>query len=544
MTRVKAAERTVLVGRGGVGLRLTGAVAMTAARAMALPPARSQDAAAGRGTSFSRHVAPILATKCGACHVAGNKGNFAMPSHAALLASGFVQRGNPSGSRLLEVILTGDMPRGGGKVTADEVAVITKWIAAGAPFDGPDQTVSIDVLARGAAPAAPPSAPVKAAVVRPGEVAFSTDVAPIFITHCVTCHDDRDPEANLRMTSLDALLAGGRSKSPVVIGKGAESLLVKKLRGRGIDGQRMPLNKNPLADDVITLIERWIDEGARIDVLTGKSPLDAVAAAGRARRLSGKELAAIRFAAAEKVWQRAIPDEQPLVASREQVCLIGNLAAERMEAVDVEAASLLDRVAGELGAEDGQLLKGGVVVFAFAKPYDYSAFWQEVVGVERPRGMLGHAGVSGDVAYGAVAIGAGRVDEPETRRLLAEQSAAAALAGRELPPWFVRGAGRAVAIRIVPKAPLAQEWKKEIPMAVGRVGLPKDYFSDQSDPVAAAVVGGAFVGAIATGSRLRQVVASVENGASFDDAFTQVFKMPPTQAFDAWATKAARSRGR
>lgn len=531
MKRVAVGRLSTAVVGGGGGLHWT-CVAVVVLAALS---------ARGQTTSFVRQVAPILSAKCGGCHVAGTKGNFRMPSHAALLASGYVQRGNPSGSRLLEVILTGDMPRGGGKLSADEVGVLTKWIAAGAPFDGPDPTASIDMLARGAAPPVPAPGPAKSVAVRDGEVAFSTDIAPIFITHCTTCHDDRDPEANLRMTSLDALFAGGRSKSPVVIGKGADSLLVKKLRGRGIDGQRMPLNKNPLADDVIALIERWIDEGARLDVLTGNSPLDAVAAAGRARRLSGKELAAIRFAAGEKVWRRAIPDEQPRVVRRDHVCLIGNLPAERLDELAGAVDGLLGRVEKELAAEDGQLLKGGLVLFTFGKQYDYSAFWQEVVGVERPRGMLGHAGVSGDVAYGALAIA---TDEADTRLLLAEQIAAAALAGRELPAWFVRGAGRAVAGRIVPKAPLALEWKKEVPAALDRVGGAKGYFTGQADLVTAAMVGGGFVGTIATGARLRQLVELVDRGTSFDDAFAKVFKTQPSEAFDAWAAKATRGRGR
>jgi hypothetical protein len=276
-------------------------------------------------------------------------------------------------------------------------------------------------------------------------------------------------------------------------------------------------------------------------VLTGKSPLDAVAAAGRARRLSGKELVAIRFAAGEKVWRRAIPDEQPQVVRRDRLCLIGNLPAERLEMLAAEADDLVGRVQKELVGDDGELLKGGIVVYAFAKTYDYSAFWQEVVGVERPRGVVGHAGVSGDVAYGALAIAA---DDADTRLLLAEQIAAAALAGRELPGWFVRGAGRAVAGKIVPKAPLAQEWKKELPLAVERVGGPKGYFTGQADPLAAAVVGGGFVGTIATGARLRQVLDLVSGGGSFDEAFTKVFKMPPAEAFDAWAAKASRGRGR
>jgi hypothetical protein len=509
------------------------------------PPGQAQ--AAGRGTSFTRQVAPILSRKCGGCHIAGNKGNFQMPSHAALLASGFVQRGNPSASRLLEVILSGDMPRGGDRVGADVVAVLTKWIAAGAPFDGPDPTASIEALARAAAPPPPVPPPAKPVAVRAGEVAFSTDIAPILIAQCVTCHDDRDPDANLRMTTLDGLLAGGRSKSPVLVGKGAESLLVRKLRGRGIDGQRMPLNKNPLPDDAIALIERWIDEGARLDVLTGKTPLDAVASAGRSRRLSDRELATIRFAAGEKVWRRAIPDDQPRVVAREQLCLIGNLPEARMEAAAAEADGLVDRVRKELVAGDGPLLKGGVVVFTFDKPYDYSAFWQEVVGVERPRGVIGHAGVSGDVAYGALAVPARGADEADVRLLLAEQIAAAALAGRDLPAWFVTGAGRAVAVRISPKAPLAQEWKKDLAAAIERVGMAKNYFNGQSEPGAAAVVGGGFVGAIASGNRLRQFVELVDGGMPFDEAFAKIFKQQPFPAFEAWEAKAGsagRGRGR
>jgi hypothetical protein len=133
------------------------------------------------------------------------------------------------------------------------------------------------------------------------------------------------------------------------------------------------------------------------------------------------------------------------------------------------------------------------------------------------------------------------------RLLLAEQIAAAALAGRDLPAWFVTGAGRAVAVRISPKAPLAQEWKKDLAAAIERVGMAKNYFNGQSEPGAAAVVGGGFVGAIASGNRLRQFVELVDGGMPFDEAFAKIFKQQPFPAFEAWEAKAGsagRGRGR
>ncbi len=504
------------------------------------PPA----AAARQGISFSKQVAPILASKCGGCHIAGRKGGFQMASYAALVRSGMVQRGNGSGSRLMEVILSGDMPRGGGTVTPEEVGALMKWIDTGAAYDAGDPTTPIDALVAGGAspPPAPPPAggPVP---LEPGAVSFAVDVAPVLLAHCITCHDDRDPDGNLRMTTLESLLRGGRSKAAIVPRKGAESLLVRKLRGRGIEGQRMPLNKDPLPDDVIATIERWIDEGARLDLLTARTPLEAVAAAGRAKSLSDAELATIRFDAGRRLWQQAIPDEQPVVKPGAGCCVIGNMPPDRMAALAAAGEAVSDRVRKELVAT-GPLLKGGVVVFAFRQGYDYSALWQNVLGSERPKGLTGHAGVAGDVAYGAMLVPTDDESGEETRLRLAEQIVGVALAGREVPDWFARGAGRAVAAKVVPKAATVQQWRRELPAAVQRCGSAQDFLAGQGDPVDAALVAGGFVGAVATGSRLKLLVKEIDAGASFEEAFQAAFRAAPQQAFEAWAVKEARKAPR
>lgn len=92
-----------------------------------------------QGVSFSKQVAPLLTAKCGGCHISGRRGGFQFTSYEALMKTGMVQKGQAGSSRIVEVIETGDMPRGGGKVSKDELNTLTSWIDAGAPFDGPDQ---------------------------------------------------------------------------------------------------------------------------------------------------------------------------------------------------------------------------------------------------------------------------------------------------------------------------------------------------------------------------------------------------------------------
>jgi len=57
--------------------------------------------------------------------------------------------GKSNGSRLVEVIESGDMPRAGAKVTKPELAAISKWIDEGAKFDGSDPKALLTKLVPG-----------------------------------------------------------------------------------------------------------------------------------------------------------------------------------------------------------------------------------------------------------------------------------------------------------------------------------------------------------------------------------------------------------
>ena len=516
--------------------------AAKASRPGATPPAPGKDAIAA-GPSFTKEVAPLLVRSCGGCHVTGRRGDFQMASYDALMRSGMVQKGVGNASRLVEVILSGDMPRGGGKVPAAELATLVKWIDLGAAFDGADPAAPLASAPR--APAPPPP-PVKGAVpLEPGDVSFAFEVAPLLLQHCAGCHDADDPEGGLRMVSLESLVRGGQTGPAVAPGKSAESLLVKKMRGTGIDGQRMPLGKPPLPTEAIDLVATWIDQGIKLDLLTPKSPLADIAAAGRARSLSHEDLAEARFAAADGVWRRAIADDEPTVVRRDtRICVLGNLPSSRVEEIATAAERVEATLREELVAAGKPLVKGGVVLLAFAKPFDYSDFWVNVLGAERPKGLLGGPGVAGDVVYGALVVPEAGQSAAEFDFRVAEQLAAAALIGRGAPPWFALGAGRVTAAKVVPKSQAAKSWRSDANDRIAHIRSATELVSGRADPADTAAVAAAFFGASGGAAKLPALIEQLDRGEAFEAAFQKVFRGPPAAVVDAFLARESRKPNR
>src|SRR5215469_12934640 len=95
-------------------------------------------AAAEETITFEQHVRPILKVYCLDCHGGGEK----LKGQLDLRLRRFAVRGGKSGpaivpgdaakSRLLERLKAGEMPPGEKKVPVEQIAVIERWIAAGA----------------------------------------------------------------------------------------------------------------------------------------------------------------------------------------------------------------------------------------------------------------------------------------------------------------------------------------------------------------------------------------------------------------------------
>lgn len=98
---------------------------------------------------------------------------------------------------------------------------------------------------------------------------FMRDVAPILVRNCIACHNPRKPEGKYSMTSFAQLAKGGKVGEGITLEPGHpdESYLIELI---GPEGEpRMPYKQDPLSDDEIGLLSRWVEEGAKYD---GQSP--------------------------------------------------------------------------------------------------------------------------------------------------------------------------------------------------------------------------------------------------------------------------------
>ena len=231
---------------------------MTAGRWIAAGVLAGVGATAGAAAPDYAEVAPILQARCVLCH-SGDAAPLGLRLDSldgirAGSRNGPVARADdPAGSALMRRIRGESVPRmpmtGPPWLTDEETSRIERWIAAGMPAVGPVA----------AAATTPPSRP------GPGEPVTYAHVAPIFATRCAKCHTDNGlmgpPPEGYRLTSYESTLSAA-DRVRVLPGMPDASELLRRVRG--LSRPRMPFDGPPwLADDEITLIARWIADGAR-----------------------------------------------------------------------------------------------------------------------------------------------------------------------------------------------------------------------------------------------------------------------------------------
>ena len=105
-------------------------------------------------------------------------------------------------------------------------------------------------------------------------VDFSRDVAPLLTGTCATCHltgAEAGKMALVPKRAIASLVNVAAVSAPklkrVVPGKPDESYLIMKLEGthvkNGGTGSRMPFGAPPLSPERISLLRRWIAQGAK-----------------------------------------------------------------------------------------------------------------------------------------------------------------------------------------------------------------------------------------------------------------------------------------
>jgi len=97
------------------------------------------------------------------------------------------------------------------------------------------------------------------------DISFTKAIAPILQQKCVTCHNPEKAKGGYQLHTFASLMRPGDSHElPVVAGKPESSHLHALLTTQDED-DRMPQKDDPLPSPQITLIHRWIKDGARFD---------------------------------------------------------------------------------------------------------------------------------------------------------------------------------------------------------------------------------------------------------------------------------------
>ncbi|MEO1998323.1 MAG: DUF1549 domain-containing protein, partial [Planctomycetaceae bacterium] len=90
-------------------------------------------------------------------------------------------------------------------------------------------------------------------------IVFAQDVAPIFEAHCVKCHAPDNKRGEVSLATIRDL----KQQEHIVVGDPDASHLLQLITASGTKRPQMPKRGAPLTAQQVTLIRRWIAEGAR-----------------------------------------------------------------------------------------------------------------------------------------------------------------------------------------------------------------------------------------------------------------------------------------
>ena len=90
---------------------------------------------------------------------------------------------------------------------------------------------------------------------------FEAAIYPILDDKCIFCHADKRARANLKMITIESMLAGGISGPAIVEGDAKSSMIINRIQLPEDDPLHMPLNEPYISDEEELFLIWWINEG-------------------------------------------------------------------------------------------------------------------------------------------------------------------------------------------------------------------------------------------------------------------------------------------
>lgn len=491
--------------------------------------------------NFEKDIAPWLVAKCGECHIDNRRGNFSMATLADLMrgsAAGVVLfPGSRQGSRIVEIIENGDMPRGGNKVESDELEQLRQWIAQGAQVGqlapGTELRSLVKAMDLNGAGGIPVHRPT-------GEesVSFSRDIAPLLAEKCQGCHfGGQQAAGGLRMDSIIGLLRGGDSGPVLTEGDAMQSLLVKRLRGEA--GERMPSGgREPFSEAQLKLVEAWIQEGCAFDGQDVNADFPSIADSAWAQNANHENLFLRRKTSALATWSLFEADK-PQIIEDQELMLFSSVSVERSEAVFQQAKQALADAKKLLNLPPEQpLVHGGWVLFLLANRYQYAEFGKMVEKRDLPTNWNSHWTEAPILAYSVMVSNA---DNSQVESQLLELVTGVAIGSLGAPYWFASGTARSHVVATHRRSdPRVSIWLAGIPNAGQGVANARSLMDGAIDEEAAANAGLAIVLALrgrGNQARFNRLVQLLRTGRDFEASLKETFDMGEEQLIVSWLGK-------
>ncbi len=91
---------------------------------------------------------------------------------------------------------------------------------------------------------------------------FNTDIHPILVQHCISCHGSQKQEGGLRLDQRAAALRGGDGYAPAIVAKSSDTSPLFQFVSREDADLKMPPKGDRLSAGEVQSLKEWIDAGA------------------------------------------------------------------------------------------------------------------------------------------------------------------------------------------------------------------------------------------------------------------------------------------